>query len=71
MQKDLLRSNFSQFYNKPFSYLSSTSVPASDIIIACHVFPPLSLSTAEQNIEINKVNGFNTLGTLKTLVVAK
>jgi hypothetical protein len=54
----------------PFPSLSSvpTSASACDVITESHTF---SAPSAEQNIEINKVNGFNTLGILKTLVVAK
>lgn len=46
----------------------STSASVCNVITERHVFPAPS---AEQNIEIKAVNGFNTLAILKTLVVAK
>ena len=45
-----------------------TSVSVCDVITESHMFPAPS---AERNIEIKAVNGFNTLAILKTLVVAK
>jgi hypothetical protein len=45
-----------------------TSVSVCDVVIESHMFPAPS---AERNIEIKAVNGFNTLAILETLVVAK